>query len=117
MEVYQELKHRMHDPIPEQGVYLRSVVGGHIRYYGVPMNTPSITGFRKEVLPAVVEGLKTAKPQAPTGLGPDETSRGQVAPARPCLPSLSFRPSRRHYLRQEPYAEEPHVRVCAGGAG
>ena len=39
----------MHDPIPEQGVYLRSVVGGHIRYYGVPMNTPSITGFRKEV--------------------------------------------------------------------
>ena len=48
-EVYQELKHRMHDPIPEQGAYLRSVVGGHIRYYGVPMNGPSVSAFRKEV--------------------------------------------------------------------
>lgn len=37
-EVYQELKRRMHDAIPEQGAYLRAVVGGHIRYYGVPMN-------------------------------------------------------------------------------
>lgn len=48
-EVHQELKRRMHDSIPEQGAYLRSVVGGHIRYYGVPLNGPSISGFRKEV--------------------------------------------------------------------
>jgi group II intron reverse transcriptase/maturase len=48
-EVYQELKRRMHDPVPEQGAYLRSVVGGHIRYYGVPMNGPSVSAFRKEV--------------------------------------------------------------------
>jgi group II intron reverse transcriptase/maturase len=48
-EVYQELKRRMHDPVPEQGAYLRSVVGGHIRYYGVPMNGPSLSTFRKEV--------------------------------------------------------------------
>ena len=39
----------MHDPVPEQGAYLRSVVGGHIRYYGVPMNGPSLSAFRKEV--------------------------------------------------------------------
>jgi group II intron reverse transcriptase/maturase len=48
-DVYQELKRRMHDPIPEQGAYLRSVVGGHVRYYGVPMNGPSISAFRQEV--------------------------------------------------------------------
>ena len=48
-EVYQELKRRMHDPVPEQGVYLRSVVGGHIRYYGVPRNGPSLSVFRTEV--------------------------------------------------------------------
>jgi group II intron reverse transcriptase/maturase len=48
-EVYQEMKRRMHDAIPEQGAYLRAVVGGHIRYYGVPMNSHSISGFRKEV--------------------------------------------------------------------
>jgi len=48
-EVHQELKRRMHDPVPEQGAYLRSVVGGHIRYYGVPMNGPSLSAFRNEV--------------------------------------------------------------------
>ena len=47
-EVYREPKRPMHDPIPEPGLYLRSVVGGHIRYYAVPMNTPSVSGFPKE---------------------------------------------------------------------
>jgi hypothetical protein len=48
-EVYRELRLRMHDPVPEQGAYLRSVVAGHIRYYGVPMNSPAIGAFRKAV--------------------------------------------------------------------
>jgi hypothetical protein len=48
-QVHNELLRRMHDPIPEQGAYLRSVVMGHTRYYGVPMNSPSISIFRKEV--------------------------------------------------------------------
>jgi hypothetical protein len=41
-----ELKRRMHDPIPEVGKYLRAVVLGHLRYYGVPMNGPSLGAFR-----------------------------------------------------------------------
>jgi group II intron reverse transcriptase/maturase len=44
-EVTYELRRRMHDPVPEQGAYLRSVVGGHFRYYGVPMNRPALTAF------------------------------------------------------------------------
>ena len=48
-QVKSELRSRMHDPIPEQGAYLRSVVVGHTRYYGVPLNSPSISIFRKEV--------------------------------------------------------------------
>jgi len=48
-EVHEELKRRMHDPVPEQGAYLRSVVGGHIRYYGVPWNGHSLSAFRTEV--------------------------------------------------------------------
>jgi RNA-directed DNA polymerase len=48
-QVKSELRSRMHDPIPEQGAYLRSVVAGHTRYYGVPLNSPSISIFRKEV--------------------------------------------------------------------
>src|SRR6266478_1923932 len=34
-EVKAELQRRMHEPIPEQGKWLRAVVGGHFRYYGV----------------------------------------------------------------------------------
>ena len=48
-EVYAELRWRMHDPVPKQGAYLRSVVAGHVRYYGVPMNGPSISAFREAV--------------------------------------------------------------------
>ena len=44
-----ELRRRMHRPIPEVGAWLRSVVGGHIRYYGVPMNTPALHLFRFQV--------------------------------------------------------------------
>ena len=44
-----ELRRRMHDPIPEVGKWLRSVVGGHIRYYGVPMNNRALATFRFQV--------------------------------------------------------------------
>jgi len=45
-EVKTELKRRTHDPIPEVGRWLRSVVEGHNRYYGVPMNQPALHRFR-----------------------------------------------------------------------
>ncbi len=48
-EVYAALRLRMHDTIPEQGAYLRAVVGGHIRYYGVPLNSRAISSFRHAV--------------------------------------------------------------------
>jgi len=48
-EVKTELRRRMHLPVPEVGKWLRSVVGGHIRYYGVPMNGPAICLFRFQV--------------------------------------------------------------------
>ena len=43
------LRRRMHDPIPVVGTWLRSVVGGHIRYYGVPTNQPALHTFRFQV--------------------------------------------------------------------
>jgi group II intron reverse transcriptase/maturase len=48
-ELKQELWRRMHQTIPEQGAYLRSVVMGHVRYYGVPLNGWAIGAFRLEV--------------------------------------------------------------------
>jgi group II intron reverse transcriptase/maturase len=48
-EVKTELRRRLHDPIPEQGAYLRAVLLGHSRYYGVPRNGPSLGAFRNEM--------------------------------------------------------------------
>lgn len=44
-----ELQRRRHAPIPEVGQWLRSVVSGHFRYYGVPMNTPALHVFRCQI--------------------------------------------------------------------
>lgn len=48
-EVKTELRRRLHDPIPQVGAYLRSVVQGHFRYYGVPRNGPALNLFRHGV--------------------------------------------------------------------
>lgn len=45
-EVKAELRSRLHEPIHTVGAYLRAVVLGHVRYYGVPRNGPAISAFR-----------------------------------------------------------------------
>lgn len=45
----EELRRRLHSPLEEQGTYLRSVLLGHFRYYGVPMNGPALCAFRLAV--------------------------------------------------------------------
>jgi RNA-directed DNA polymerase len=45
-----ELRRRLHRPVPEQGAYLRTVVLGHNRYYGVPMNGPKLNAFRETMV-------------------------------------------------------------------
>ena len=48
-EVSDQLKRRRHQPIPEQGKWLRSVVTGHLAYYAVPGNTAAVAAFRTQV--------------------------------------------------------------------
>ena len=48
-EVKAELRRRLHSPVREQAAYVRAVVLGHTRYYGVPMNGAAIGAFRHAV--------------------------------------------------------------------
>lgn len=48
--IAQELRRRMHRPIPDQGSYLKSVIEGHNRYYGVPGNCQALGSFRKGII-------------------------------------------------------------------
>jgi hypothetical protein len=44
-----EMRRRMHQPIPEQGRWLASVLRGHYRYYGVPDNIEALSAFRRQI--------------------------------------------------------------------
>ena len=49
-ETKAELRSRLHDPVPEVGRWLASVVRGHFRYYGVPGNWDALSSFRLQVI-------------------------------------------------------------------
>ena len=44
-----EMRRRMHQPIPEQGRWLASVLRGHYQYYAVPDNSKALSAFRDQI--------------------------------------------------------------------
>jgi len=48
-EIKEELRRRMHQPIPIQGSWLKQVVTGHFAYYAVPTNARALSAFRHYV--------------------------------------------------------------------
>jgi group II intron reverse transcriptase/maturase len=58
VEVNKELRRRRHQPIPEQGRWLRSVVHGHLAYYSVPGNIDTVQAFRTEVTRLWLKALR-----------------------------------------------------------
>jgi len=49
-ELKQELRRRLHRPVPEVGKWLRSVLLGHYRYYGLPGNSRKLSAFRYHLI-------------------------------------------------------------------
>ena len=49
-EIGGELRQRMHEPIPQQGAWLKQVVAGYFRYHAVPTNWAALGAFRDEVI-------------------------------------------------------------------
>jgi group II intron reverse transcriptase/maturase len=47
--IKQELRQRMHQPIPQQGKWLKQVVAGYFRYHAVPTNSHALVQFRDGV--------------------------------------------------------------------
>lgn len=48
-EIKDTLRCRMSQPVNELGLWLRSVILGHLNYYAVPMNKPALDSFRYQV--------------------------------------------------------------------
>jgi group II intron reverse transcriptase/maturase len=57
-QVRTELRRRMHDPIPLQGAWLRSVVRGYDAYHAVPTNSDALGSFRHEAVRAWRQALR-----------------------------------------------------------
>jgi hypothetical protein len=47
--IKQELRRRMHQPIPQQGQWLKQVVTGYFNYHAVPTNAPRLAAFHFHV--------------------------------------------------------------------
>ena len=106
----------MHQPIPNQGRWLRQVVTGFFNYHAVPTNLRSVQAFRDHVVKLWRRSLKRRSQR-------DKTKWSRIKKlADDWLPKpriLHPWPRERFAVRHprwEPYAVIPHVRICAGGA-
>jgi RNA-directed DNA polymerase len=48
-EIKKELRRRMHQPIPDQGLWLAQVIRGYFVYHAVPTNSSALSAFRDHI--------------------------------------------------------------------
>jgi RNA-directed DNA polymerase len=116
LEVKEELRRRMHRPIPDQGQWLRQVVSGFFNYHAVPTNSRALATFRHRV---AVLWQRTLRRRSQKDRTAWDRMAGLVNEWLPRPRILHPWPSVRFAVRHprwEPYAGKPHVRFCAGGA-
>jgi hypothetical protein len=71
LELKEEMRRRMHWPIPEQGEWLKHVVGGFFNYHAVPTNSRALAAFRHHVRVFMGTHASAAEPEGPDHVGPD----------------------------------------------
>jgi RNA-directed DNA polymerase len=114
--IKQELRQRMHQPIPVQGKWLGQVVSGYFNYHAVPTNSRVLTTFRYFVTELWQRTLRRRSQkddmtwQRITGLANYWLPKPRILHPWPQARFAVKHP------RWEPYASIGHVRFCAGGA-
>ncbi|MGH3851657.1 MAG: hypothetical protein ACRDRT_18525, partial [Pseudonocardiaceae bacterium] len=110
-----EIERRRHQPIPEQGRWLASVLRGHYQYYAVPENTKALRAFRHEVVRHWLRALRDRSQR--TTITWERMSRLEARwlPTPRILHPWPEQRFRRQHPRQEPSAVVPHAGICAGG--
>ena len=114
MEIKEELRRRMHQPVPEQGRWLRQVVTGFFNYHAVPTNGRALAAFRHHVGAIWYHTLRRRSQRDRTSW---EWTKKLANDWLPQPRTLHLWPSQRFAVkhpRWEPYAGIPHVRICAG---
>jgi group II intron reverse transcriptase/maturase len=115
-EIKEELRRRLHQPILEQGHWLRRVVSGFFNYHAVPTNGRALVAFRNHVETLWQRSLRRrSQRDKTTWLRTKKLAEDWLPKPRTLHPWPEKRFAVRH-PRWEPYAGMPHVRFCAGGA-
>ena len=114
-QVKTELRRRLHDPVPEVGSWLRSIVGGHLRYYGVPTNSRALRLFRLRVGRLWYRSMRRRSQKTRLTWEANGPPARPLVAAAPSVPSLLPCTALASYLRQEPGAVVPLAGICGGG--
>uniref|UniRef100_UPI0038BDBE39 group II intron reverse transcriptase/maturase n=1 Tax=Paraburkholderia sediminicola TaxID=458836 RepID=UPI0038BDBE39 len=115
-QIKEELRRRMHEPIPVQGQWLRQVVRGYFAYHAVPTNSRALAAFRYHVTNLWRRTLRRrSQKDAMTWERMARIANAWLPRPRILHPWPSERFAVKH-PRWEPYARIGHVRICAGGA-
>jgi RNA-directed DNA polymerase len=115
-EVKAELRRRMHEPIREQGAWLKQVVTGYFNYYAIPTNIRAVAAFRHHVTDLWRRTLRRrGQKHRMTWERIGKLADHWLPKPRLLHPWPNQRFAVKH-PRWEPYAGKPHVRICAGGA-
>jgi RNA-directed DNA polymerase len=110
-----QLMRRRHLPIPEVGLWLGSVVRGHLAYYAVPGNSEAVAAFWHHVQRYWLRALRRRSQRTRVTWGRLQRLVKKWLPIPRVLhPYPNTRFDARH-PRQEPSAVVPHAGICAGG--
>jgi RNA-directed DNA polymerase len=116
LEISEDLRRRWHQAIAEQGRWLGSGVRGFFAYHAVPTNHRALSAFRHHVVELGRRALRRRSQRGRTRW----SDRDRLADRWLPKPRISHPwPSQRcrvKHPRGEPYAGNPPVRFCAGGA-
>jgi RNA-directed DNA polymerase len=110
----QDMWQRMHQPIPQQGKWLRRVVKGYFNYHAVPTNSRALARFWTEIVKRWQRVLNRRSQQDHlTWARMLKLANDWLPPPRILHPWPNQRFAVRH-PRWEPHAGKPHVRFCGG---
>jgi hypothetical protein len=113
--IKEELRRRMHQPIPEQGRWLAQVVRGFFAYHAVPTNFPALNAFHHHVKRLWMRTLRRRSQKDRTTWERIKTVASDYLPKPKILhpwPQQRFAVT---HPRREPRAGIPLARFCAGG--
>ena len=115
-QIKEDLRRRWHEPVRQQGQWLRQVVSGYFNYHAVPLNGAALNAFRFHVIGLWRRALRRRSQKDRTTWAGIQRLAAEWIPLPRILhpwPSARFAVT---HPRREPYALIGHVRFCAGGA-